>query len=175
VGTVRDLGEGFEFFIPEQIDGFLVGGAVKALIPLLAPEVGFPIGLIEVLAGSDLQEVLDIPDDPFDPALFVGPAGVARVDGKSVVPGEVQELGVEGDLRGSFEDHAFEVVIPMAVGDPSDFLEGIQVAVQEVLQGLAGIELEEQIPGIGQKVHESVEDPGGNPPLHPVDLRLFSG
>jgi len=143
VGTVRDLGEGFEFFIPEQIDGFLVGGAVKALISLLAPEVGFPIGLIEVLAGGDLQEVLDIPDDPFDPALFVGPAGVAGMDGKSVVPGKVQELGVESDFRGPLEDHAFQVVIPMAMGQPADFLEGTQVAVQEKLQGLTGIEVEE--------------------------------
>jgi hypothetical protein len=175
VWVVRDSREGFEFFILQQINGFSVGGAVKALISLLAPEVSFPIGFIKVLAGGDLQEVLDIPDDPFDPPLFVGPAGVAGMDGKSMVSREVQKLGVEGDFRGSLEDYAFQVVIPMAVGHPSDFLESTQVAVQEELQGLAGIEVEEQIPGVGQKVHESVEDPGGDPPLHPVDLRLFSG
>ena len=63
----------------------------------------------------------------------------------------------------------------MAVGHPSDFLKGSQVAVQEELQGMAGIELDKQIPGVGQKVHESVEDAEGEPPLHPVDLGLFSG
>jgi hypothetical protein len=97
------------------------------------------------------------------------------MEGKAIMPGKVQKLGIEGDLRGSLEDHAFEVVIPMAVGHPADFLKGSQVAVQEELQGMAGIELEKQIPGVGQKVHESVEDPGGDPPLHPVDLGLFSG
>jgi hypothetical protein len=174
VGAVRDLGEGLEFFFPQQIGGFSVRGAVNALISLLAPEVGLAIGLIEVLAGGDLQEVLDIPDDPFDPSLFIGPAGGAGMDGKAIMPGKVQELGVEGNLRGSLEDHAFEVVIPMAVGHPADFPKGSLVAVQEELQGVAGIELEEQIPGVGQKVHESVEDAGGGLPLHPIDLGLFS-
>ena len=88
---------------------------MNPLISLLAPEMDFAVGFIEVLAGGDLEEVLDIPDDPFDPALFIGPAGVAGVDGKAIMPGKVQELGVEGDLRGPFEDHAFEVVIPMAM------------------------------------------------------------
>ena len=74
---------------------------MNPLISLLAPEVGFAIGFIEVLAGGDLQEVLDIPDDPFDPALFIGPAGGAGMDGKAIMAGKVQELGVEGDLRGS--------------------------------------------------------------------------
>jgi hypothetical protein len=175
VGTVRDSGQGFEFFVPQQIDGFSVGGAVNPLISLLAPEIGFAIGLKEVLAGGDLQEVLDIPDDPLDPAFLIGSPGVAGMDGKAIMPGKVQELGIEGDLRSSLEDHAFEVVIPMPVGDPSDFLKGSQVAVQEELQGGAGVELEKQIPGVGQKVHESIEDPGGNLPLHPVDLGFFSG
>jgi hypothetical protein len=141
----------------------------------LAPEIGFAIRFIEVLAGGDLQEVLDIPDDSFDPPLLVGPPGGAGMDGKAIVSGKVQELGVEGDLRGPLEDHAFKVVIPMAVGDPPDFLKSSQVPIQEELQGVAGIEVEEQIPRVSQKVHESIEDPGGNPPLHPVDLSLFSG
>jgi hypothetical protein len=116
---------------------------VKALISLLAPEIGFAIRFIEVLAGGDLQEVLDIPDDSFDPPLLVGPPGSAGVDGKAIMPGKVQELGVEGDRGGSLEDYAFEVVVAMAVGDPSDFLKGSQVTIQEKLQGVAGIELEE--------------------------------
>ena len=63
----------------------------------------------------------------------------------------------------------------MAVGHPADFLKGSKVAVQEELQGVAGIELEKQIPRISQKVPESIEDTGRSPPLHPIDLRLFSG
>src|SRR5512138_3525247 len=109
---------------------------MNPLIPLLTPEVGFSIGFIEVLTGGDLQEVLNIPDDSFDSPLFVGPAGVAGVDGKAIVAGKIQELRVEGDLWGYLEDHALKTVIAVAVGHPADLLESPQVAVQEKLQGM---------------------------------------
>ena len=122
VGAVRDLGEGFEFFFPESFGGFLAGCAMGPLIPLQAPEIGFAIGLIEVLAGGDFQEILDVPDHPFDASFLVGPAGGAGMDGKTVVAGEVQELGIEGQLGPSFEDDTLQIIIPEAVGYSLDFL-----------------------------------------------------
>jgi hypothetical protein len=74
------------------------------------------IGGIQVLTGGDLQEVFEVPDHPFDPSLLIGPAGRAGVDGKTIVSGKLQELGVEGDLGSSLEDDTFEIVISMAVG-----------------------------------------------------------
>jgi hypothetical protein len=141
VGAVRDLGQGFEFFFLQQIGGFLVDGAVNPLISFLAPEVGLTIGFIQVLAGGDFQEVFEVPDHPFDPSLFIGPSGRAGVDGKAIVSGKLQELGVEGDLGSSLEHDTFEIVMAMAVGHPADFPKGSQVAIQEELQGMTGIEV----------------------------------
>ncbi len=96
------------------------------------------------------------------------------MEGKAIVAGKVQELGVEGDLWGSFDDYTLEIVISMAVRHSVDFVDGAKMSVQEKLQGVAGIEVAKQIAGVGEKVYETIEDTGRNPPLHPVDLRLFA-
>jgi hypothetical protein len=97
---------------------------------------------IQVLAGGDFQEVFEVSDHPFDPSFLIGPSGRAGMDGKTIVSGKLQELGVEGDLGSSLEDDTFEVIIPIAVGHPADFLKGSQVAIQEELQGMTGIEVD---------------------------------
>jgi len=148
VGAVRDLGQGFEFFFLQQIGGFSVGGAVNPLISLLTPEVGLTIGFIQVLAGGYLQEVFEVPDRPFDPSLLIGPPGRAGVDRKAIVSGKVQKLGVEGDLWGSLEDDTLEIIIPVAMGYPADFLKGSKVAIQEELQRMAGVEVDKQVSGV---------------------------
>jgi hypothetical protein len=107
------------------------------------------IGGIQVLTGGDLQEVFEVPDHPFDPSFLIGPSGRAGVDGKTIVSGKLQELGVEGDLGSSLEDDTFEIVISMAVDEPADFLKGSQVAIQEELQGMTGIEVDKEVSGVG--------------------------
>ena len=92
VRTVRDSGQGLEFFLRQQIGGFSVGGAMNPLISLVTPPVGLAMGVPEVLAGSGLQEVFDIPDDPFDPAFLIGSPGGAGMDGKAIMAGKVQVM-----------------------------------------------------------------------------------
>jgi hypothetical protein len=75
-----------------------------------------------------LEEVLDIPDDPLEPSFFISLPRITRMDGKVIMPGEVQELRVEGDFWRPLEYHIFEVVIPMPMGNPFDFLEGSNVS-----------------------------------------------
>jgi hypothetical protein len=60
------------------------------------------------------------------------------------------------------------------MGDSHDFLEGADVAVQEKLQGMAGIELGEEIAGIGQDEDKAVKGAEGEAIFHPVHLGLFS-
>jgi hypothetical protein len=175
VGAIRDLGYGCQFFFLQQIGGFLVGGAVNPLISLLTPEVEFAVGFIKILAGGDLQEVFEVPDGPFDSALLIGPPRRAGMDGKGIVSGKVQKLGVEGDFGGSLEDHTFKVIVAMTMGHPANFLKGSDMAVQEELQGVEGIKLGKEVPRVGQQEHESIEYAEGKPPLHPIYLCLFPG
>ena len=73
-----DLGQGFEFFFLQEIKGPLIRGTVGPLIAFLAPEVNFAVGLINVSAGCNLQEVFDISNHPFHPAFLIGPSGYYR-------------------------------------------------------------------------------------------------
>jgi hypothetical protein len=47
--------------------------------------------------------------------------------------------------------------------------------VQKELHGATGIKAYIQISGIGQEEDKTIQDPGRDPPLHPVHLGLLSG
>jgi hypothetical protein len=63
----------------------------------------------------------------------------------------------------------------MAMGDPANLVERSNVAVQEKLQALAGIEVKNGVARPGQDIDESVDRGRPDLPLHPVDLGFLPG
>jgi hypothetical protein len=170
-----NLWERNEFFLFEKIDGFVVCGAMNPLISLLAPEVEFTVGLIKILTGGDLQEIFDIPDDPFGASFLVGSPRGAGVERKAIMSREVQKLRIQDELWRPLKNDASKVVIAMPVGYAAHLLEGSDMAIKKKLQGMARIKLDVKITRVSQDQNKSIKNPKGKSPFHPIHLSLFPG
>ncbi len=148
---------------------------MKPCIPLLPPEGCLFVELGCRLARRDLQVILNVPDDPLDPAFFIRSSYCAGVDPKAVMPTEVHELGIKLEIRRSLDYHACQIVIPALAGYAGDLAESLDVAVQEELHGAAGIETNVHIPGVSEEKDEAVHHSGRDSPMHPVDLCFLAG
>jgi hypothetical protein len=148
----------------------------------LAPGERLRVEVVEVLPLPGWEEGgADVADGALDAGLLVSPVGGDGARLVAVVPGEVEEDGVEADgVALALEDGALEVVVEADPGDASEVLEGGLVASQEVLHAMGDVELDEEVPGPGQDHDEGDERSDGLSDLDgsevgPVDLGLFAG
>jgi hypothetical protein len=143
---------------------------VEAEVAFFHPS-GHPVVEIKKILDLHLpQRDFYVPDQTLDAALLVGPRDVTGVDRKSVMPGKIQERRVVLDLGGSPDDDTLEVVIAMPMGDTPDLMEGPDMALQEELLRLTGIETDDGIPRPGQDINEAVDRCAAHLPFHPIDL-----
>jgi hypothetical protein len=174
VRGIRDLGKGFEFLLLEQIDGSLLRGPMDPLVSLLPPEGDLAVYFLKILAGGYPEQVLDVSDYSLHSALLVGPSRGAGMNREPMVAHKVQELGIEGQLRGPAQNDAFEIIIAVPVSHASHLPKGSKVTVHEELQAVTRIEVDIEVSRVGQDQDKPIEGSKGKPPFHPVHLGLFS-
>ena len=168
-----DPRQGPQLLLPEHLGRRPPRRPMDPEVSLLLPDQDFGVELLQARDGSDPEERFGVADDPLDPALLVGFPNVEDVDRKSIMPGEVHKRRGVPDGGIALHNDEAQVVIAMAMGDSSDLVERPDVAVQEKLQALAGIEPEEVIARPGQDIDEPVDRARLDLPHHPVHLRLF--
>ena len=121
-----------------------------------------------------------VPDDPFDAALLIPGAYLARAGGKVVVRAQIQEPGMKVDrVAAPFQHCAAQVVVEQYSWKAVPVSEGVHVSTQKALHGLVKEELEVQPSGIRQSDHEAGQLSPGTanrhfPKMSPVDLALFA-
>ena len=89
-----DLGKRPQLLFVEHFGGRALGRSVEAEVALFLPGEDLGVELLQALDGGDAEERLQVPDNSFDAAFFVGPAHVTGVDRKSVMPRKIQERRV---------------------------------------------------------------------------------
>ena len=105
-----------------------------------------------------------------------GPVRVAQVNGKTEMAGEVQKkLGIELQLRTSFNDHRLDVVIPMSASNPSHLSISLHMTIQKELQTLPRIKPYREVSGVSQNNCKSISHSPRQPLLDPIDLSLLPG
>ena len=129
----------------------------------------------EVCDRGHPEEALAVTDDSFDPALLIASGHVAGVDRKSIMTRKLQKSRIVSDGGIALQNDAAQVVITMAMGDPADLVKRPDVAVQEKLQALAGIEADDGVTRPGQDIDESIDRRCPDLPFHPVHLAFFPG
>jgi hypothetical protein len=97
------------------------------------------------------------------------------MNGKTKMASEVQELGIELQLRTSFDHHGLDVVIPMPMGHASHLSISLDMTLQKKLQALAGIKPHIKVSGVGQNHGKSISHSPGQTLLYPIDLTLLPG
>ena len=174
VRAIRKGRQGKERLVEKGGCGCFIRGPVDPLVPFLAPRVYFSVEVREVGEVMGLDEISNILYNAFHAPFFVGFPRVAAMDGKAEVTGEVDELGIQGELRFSPDNDEPGVVIPLTAGHPLDLLIGTDVTVEKEFHGRAGIELRNEVPGIGQDEDEPVDLAKGQRCLHPINLSTFA-
>ena len=140
----------------EPIDGALAGCAVKAEVGfLVTPEDGLFLDLTPRRDQPTREKRgANIFDPIFDLALFPARANVAGDRFKEVDPGEVQESRMELDISTDpSKNNRFQIVVVDFLWHPSEKVEGIDVAGQEILHALGESEFQIEHPGI-RKNHD---------------------
>jgi hypothetical protein len=170
---IGDLGKGFEFLFLEQIDGSLLRGPMNPLVSLLPPEGDLAVYFLKILTGGHPEKVLDVSDHPLHSPLLIGSSRGAGINREPMVAHKVQELGIEGQLRGPAQNDAFQIIIAVPMSHPSHLPEGSKVTVHEELHAVTGIEVDIEVSGVGQDQDKPIEDSKGKSPFHPVHLGLF--
>jgi hypothetical protein len=97
------------------------------------------------------------------------------MDGKPIMPGKIQKLGIELQFGTSLNHHTLEVIIPMSVSDSSHLPIGLDMALQKELQALPRIESYIEVSGVGQNHHKPIGHSPRQTLLHPIYLSLFPG
>jgi hypothetical protein len=167
------LGQRYEFLFLEQIDWSLLRGSMNPLVSLLPPEGDFAVDLLKILTRSDPEEVLDVSDHPLHSSLLIGSSRRAGMNREAMVTHEVQELRVEGQLRGPAQNDTFEIIVAVPVSHPSHLPKGSKMTVHEELQAVTGIEVDIEVSGVGQNQDKPIEDSKRKSPFHPVHLSLL--
>ncbi|HPO21982.1 MAG: hypothetical protein GYA67_00025 [Smithella sp.] len=94
---------------------------------------------------------------------------------KTVMPGKVQKLTVEDDLRPSFDHNAFEIVITAPAGKTAHLPESFDVSFQKKLHRLSRIKPAIQKPAVGKNKNKAVSRAERKRTLHPIDLCFLAG
>jgi len=175
VGPGVDPGQRPQLLLPEHLGRRPLGGPMDPQVPLPLPGEDPGVELRKTCDGGHPEESLAVADDPFDPALLIGPGDIAGMDRKSIMTSKVQERRVELNLRSPSNDDTLEVVVAMAMGDPADLVERPDMAVEEELQRMAWVETDDRIPRPGQDIDEPVDGRLADLPFHPVDLGFLTG
>jgi predicted thioesterase len=74
-----------------------------------------------------------------------------------MVAHKVQELGIEGQLRGPAQNDAFQIIIAVPVSHPSHLSKGSKVTVHEELHAVTGIEVDIEVSRVGQDQDKPIE------------------
>ena len=147
-GPTRQAGNGqhgFEAFFQDHVGRCSAGGAVNRGVALPTPAIHPSVEFLEVGKRLDIQEGADTPDDSLHSTILLGPARGAGVDGEAVVPGEVDELGIEYQLRPTAPHHGLEVIVVVVMRGPEVLPKRLQVTGKEELNGHAEEETDEQV------------------------------
>jgi hypothetical protein len=164
------LGQRYEFLFLEQIDWSPLRGSMNPLVSLLPPEGDFAVDLLKILTRSDPEEVLDVSNHPLHSSLLIGSSRRAGMNREAMVAHEVQELRVEGQLRGPAQNDTFEIIVAVSVSHPSHLPKGSKVTVEEKLHAVTGIEVDVEVSRVGQNQNKPVEGCKRKAPFHPVHL-----
>ena len=148
---------------------------MEALIPFDPPEADLTVEVVKVLEAIDPEPVSGISEGSFNSPLLIGPVGVTQMNRKTVMTGEVEQLGVKLQFRTSLDDDGLEVVIPVSTGHASHLPIGFDMAFQEKLQILPGIKPDVEVSGVGQDHGKSIRHSPGEPLLDPIDLNFLPG
>jgi hypothetical protein len=147
-----------------------------------APVIRLGVEVVEIgeAAGSEERRT-DVADASFDATFLVAARDRDGTGFVAVVPGKVQQRGMEADrVAAPFQHGALEVVIQENARHPTPGGEGADMAAQKILH--AGVEEKPQkdLARVAEHDDERHQRPAGAADLQmaempPVDLRLFAG
>ena len=147
-----------------------------------APVVGLGIEVVEIgeAAGGEERRA-HVADGALDAALLVAARHRDRTRFVAIVPGKVQQRGMEADrVAAPFQHRALEIVVEQNARHAAPGGEGADMAAQEVLHPGVEEEAQEDLPRVAQHHDERHQRTAGAADLQmaevpPVDLRLFAG
>lgn len=133
---------------------------------LIEPLGELDVQIVEVAEGAGQEEIFpNVAERPFDLPLGLGAVGFAGLRQKTVMGGQIDELGIVGDAAGpigifGFADHGgLHAIVEDAFGHATQGLEGGDVAAQNGLQILAGDETPPHHPAVAEHQGEQPDDP----------------
>jgi hypothetical protein len=123
-----------------------------------------------------------VPHAIFHPAFFIALAGIARDNGKAVVPGTVEILGIEhrGFPQGALEHGGFEMIHHDFLRNATKEVKGVLMAGEAVLHGLGDGKLHVHHGAVAQD-HDKETQPSlrlayrDRAERTPIDLRTLAG